>query len=104
MKAKIDHDSKIIEKSIKEANDQYKDALDNMPTAGTLVGLAFTDSICSVLNCLTVGISASFARSDNAVFDPAANPKSGTNILNCFLKLFFQHFTAQHFKRTIILD
>ena len=79
MKTKIDHDSKVLEKSINEANQQYKDALDNMPTAGTLIGLAVVDSICSTLDSLTVGISARFARTDSAVVDLGANPESGTN-------------------------
>jgi hypothetical protein len=79
MKTKIDHDAKVLEKSINEAREQYKEALNNMPTASTLIGLAVVDSICSTLDSLTVGISARSARSAGTVVNPRANPDCGKN-------------------------
>jgi hypothetical protein len=46
---KIDEDYTVLQKRMEEAQKEYKDALNNMPGAWSLVGLSMTESICSTL-------------------------------------------------------
>ncbi len=62
IKLKIDEDYTVLQNRMEEAQKEYKDALDNMPGAWSLIGLSLTESICStVLPALSMATVAGVA-------------------------------------------